>query len=72
MKKTFTHVLSLLSVNGYKIFAGGNHSWVVLDDVMPKKEEFIAGGPASQTKEDGGGGASKMEIGSNWNYQVMN
>lgn len=41
MRTQFTHVLSLMSVNTSKIFAGGLHSWVVLDDLFPKKEEFI-------------------------------
>lgn len=44
MIATFTHVLSLLSVNSFRIFAGGIHSWVVLDDIMPKKDEFMGGG----------------------------
>lgn len=74
-------MLSLLSVNGLKIFAGGIHSWVVLDDIMPKKDDFIAGGagdmkdsPLNSNKEGGNGSAvqSQMDIGSNWNYQVMN
>ena len=40
MRTNFTQVLSLLSVNAVKIYAGGLHSWVVLDDVMPKKDDF--------------------------------
>ena len=40
MRKIFTHVLSLMSVNSCKLHAGGLHSWVVLDEIMPKKDEF--------------------------------
>ena len=40
MRKSFTHVLSLLSVNVVKIYAGGFHSWVVLDELFPKKEDI--------------------------------
>jgi hypothetical protein len=29
-----------MSVNVIKIYAGGPHSWVILDDVMPKKDDF--------------------------------
>ena len=40
MRKSFTHVLSLMSVNSVKLYAGGFHSWAVLDEMMPKKDEF--------------------------------
>lgn len=33
-------MLSLISVNVVKLYAGGLHSWVILDDVMPKKDDF--------------------------------
>jgi alpha-tubulin suppressor-like RCC1 family protein len=33
MRTSFTHVLSLMSVNAFKLYAGGFHSWVVLDDI---------------------------------------
>ncbi len=36
----FTHVISLGAKNIYKIFAGGNHSWVVIDDIMPIREHY--------------------------------
>jgi hypothetical protein len=29
-----------MSVNVNKIYAGGFHSWVILDEMFPKKEEF--------------------------------
>mmetsp|Transcript_5292 Transcript_5292/g.4017 ORF Transcript_5292/g.4017 Transcript_5292/m.4017 type:complete len:185 (+) Transcript_5292:1304-1858(+) len=40
MRTAFTQVLSLLSVNVVRLFAGGLHTWVVLDEVMPKKDDF--------------------------------
>ena len=30
-----------MSVNTVKIYAGGFHSWIILDEVMPKKDEFL-------------------------------
>jgi hypothetical protein len=39
-RTVFSQVLSLMSVNVVKIYAGGFHSWVILDDVNPKKENF--------------------------------
>lgn len=29
-----------MTVNVLKIYAGGLHSWAILDDVMPKKDEY--------------------------------
>jgi len=29
-----------MSVNVIKIYAGGFHSWILLDELMPKKDEF--------------------------------
>jgi len=29
-----------MSVNVVKVYAGGFHSWVILDEIMPKKDEF--------------------------------
>jgi hypothetical protein len=40
MRKTFTHVFSLLSGNVANIYAGGFHSWIILDDIIPKKEDI--------------------------------
>jgi len=36
----FQHVVSLGPRNIYKVFAGGNHSWVVLDDIIPVREKY--------------------------------
>jgi len=57
------HVASLGPRNIYKIFAGGNHSWVVLDDIIPVREKYrppspmadkepsLSHSPSSKTKE---------------------
>lgn len=40
VRTNFSHVLSLMSVNVAQIYAGGLHSFVVLDDILPKKDDF--------------------------------
>lgn len=52
MRTEFTHVWSLVSVNAVKIFAGGMHSWVVLDDVMPKKDDYKGQNEISAANDD--------------------
>ena len=37
-KSQFTIVDAMQPKNIYKIYAGGNHSWVVLDDVLPFRD----------------------------------
>jgi len=44
-KTSFTHISSLGPKNIFKVFAGGNHSWVVIDDVMPNREYYVAPSP---------------------------
>jgi alpha-tubulin suppressor-like RCC1 family protein len=39
-RTAFTHVANLGNKNIYKMFAGGNHSWVVIDDIMPIRENY--------------------------------
>ena len=34
----FTHLQSLADKNVYRIFAGGNHSWVLLDEIVPMRK----------------------------------
>jgi alpha-tubulin suppressor-like RCC1 family protein len=51
MRTSFAHVLSLMSVNAYKVFAGGNHSWIILDDMQPKKDEFLGLNGAGKSKD---------------------
>jgi len=33
-------VANIGAKNVYKIFAGGNHSWVVIDEVIPIKDKY--------------------------------
>jgi len=41
----FTHVANLGAKNIYRIFAGGNHSWVVIDDIVPINEKYTPPSP---------------------------
>jgi len=34
-RTSFVYVANIGAKNVYRIFAGGNHSWVVIDDIMP-------------------------------------
>jgi len=45
VKSQFQHVAQLGPRKIYKIFAGGNHSWVVLDDIIPVREKFRVPSP---------------------------
>lgn len=45
IKNQFHHVFSLAPRNVQRVFAGGNHSWVVLDDMIPVKERYRAPSP---------------------------
>lgn len=44
-KSQFQHVAQLGPRKIYRIFAGGNHSWVVLDDIIPVREKYRAPSP---------------------------
>ena len=50
---------SLGNKNITKIFAGGNHSWVVIDDVVPVKDNYRVPSP---TKTDGARANSSTPI----------
>ena len=76
MRKTFTHVFSLLSGNVANIYAGGFHSWIILDDIIPKKEDIgqlkddNQDSPLNSQREDlSVGGVSQADVASNWNFQ---
>lgn len=43
----FTHVDNLGAKNAYKVFAGGNHSWVVIDDILPVRENYRPPSPVN-------------------------
>jgi hypothetical protein len=36
--------------NVYRIFAGGNHSWVVIDDVIPVKDNYRPPSPVGNAE----------------------
>ena len=36
--------------NVYRIFAGGNHSWVVIDDIVPIKRKYRPPSPVPDNK----------------------
>lgn len=49
-RKGFTHVSSLTDKNIYRIFAGGNHSWVLLDEIIPMRRYPRAPSPLEGDK----------------------
>lgn len=44
-RTAFQYVASVGDKNVYRIFAGGDHSWVVVDDIIPRKVNFRAPSP---------------------------
>jgi len=52
-KTYFCNVQSLGNKNISKIFAGGNHSWIVLDTVMPVREKYNAPSPLKNNSQLG-------------------
>lgn len=60
--------MSLGPRNIYKVFAGGNHSWVVLDDIIPVREKYRAPSPIpergqSDSRSPTGRNPSKEHLG---------
>ena len=37
--------------NVYKIFAGGNHSWVIIDDIVPVRKRYRPPSPVPDNKQ---------------------
>lgn len=37
MRTSFKHLRSLADKNVYRVFAGGNHTWVLLDEIIPMR-----------------------------------
>lgn len=37
MRTGFQHLRTLADKNIYRLFAGGNHSWVLLDEIIPMR-----------------------------------
>ncbi len=75
LRTTFSMVLSLMSVNVAQVFAGGLHSFVVLDDIIPKKDDFSnfkrgenQDSPLNSGRDEHSAINSQLDIGSNWNF----
>jgi len=47
-KTAFTHVAALGARQIQAVFAGGSHSWVVIDEHMPVREAYRPPSPLSQ------------------------
>ena len=39
-RTAFQYVTNVGDKNVYRIFAGGDHSWVVIDDIIPTRSNF--------------------------------
>jgi len=44
-RTSYNYVTHIGAKNVYRIFAGGNHSWVVIDDIMPVRQRHRAPSP---------------------------
>jgi S-formylglutathione hydrolase FrmB len=49
-RTAFQHVANIGAKNVYRIFAGGNHSWVVIDDIVPMKRKYRPPSPVPDNK----------------------
>lgn len=49
-RTAFQHVANIGCKNVYRIFAGGNHSWVVIDDIVPVKRKYRPPSPVPDNK----------------------
>ena len=57
-KDNFSLLISFIQViirnigakNAYRIFAGGNHSWVVIDEIIPMKRNYRPSLPGPDNK----------------------
>ena len=50
MRKQFTLLTQLLDKNIYRLFAGGNHSWILLDEIIPVKKNHRPSSPLASDK----------------------
>lgn len=44
-RTAFQYVASVGEKNVYRIFAGGDHSWVVIDDIIPVRNSYRVPSP---------------------------
>ena len=49
-RTSFHHVANIGAKNVYRIFAGGNHSWVVIDDIIPIRRKYRPPSPVPDHK----------------------
>lgn len=49
-RTSFNHIINIGAKNVYRIFAGGNHSWVVIDDIIPIRKRYRAPSPVPDNK----------------------
>ena len=45
MRNGFQHLRTLADKNIYRLFAGGNHSWVLLDEIIPMRASVRSPSP---------------------------
>jgi len=50
-RTAFQHVANIGAKNVYRIFAGGNHSWVVIDDIVPVRKRYRPPSPVADNKQ---------------------
>lgn len=50
-RSTFTWVRSLADKNVYRIFCGGNHTWVLIDEFIPIRNRIRAPSPLLDMEE---------------------
>ena len=49
-RTSFHHIINIGAKNVYRIFAGGNHSWVVIDDIIPIRRKYRPPSPVPDNK----------------------
>ncbi len=50
-RTSFHHIINIGAKNVYRIFAGGNHSWVVIDDIIPIRRKYRPPSPVPDNKQ---------------------
>lgn len=50
-RTSFHHIANIGAKNVYRIFAGGNHSWVVIDDIIPIRRKYRPPSPVPDNKQ---------------------
>ena len=50
-RTAFQHVANIGAKNIYRAFAGGNHSWVVIDEIIPIRTKYRPPSPVPDNKQ---------------------